>query len=54
MSDSPKPPDEPLDVPGSLPEIPTLDPIEPAENDTPSEDQPAPTGLPLVHPPGTQ
>ena len=53
MSDTPKPSEQPPDIPGPLPELPSLDPLEPAENDTPS-DEPLPLGdMPIVQP-GTQ
>ena len=56
MSDTPKPessPEEMPDVPGPLPELPSLDPMEPAEGGEPSNDSPAPSHVPLVQP-GTQ
>ncbi|MBJ6126984.1 hypothetical protein [Microvirga splendida] len=54
MSDTPKPPDQPPDIPGPLPELPSLDPVEPTENDRPSDERPDPTDVPYVPPPGTQ
>jgi hypothetical protein len=54
MSDTPKPSEQPPDVPGPLPELPSLDPVEPAENDKPPEERPGPEDVPFVPPPGTQ
>ncbi len=56
MSDTPKPqqsPEEPLDVPGPLPELPSLDPLDPVEEGSPSDGPPDPAGVPIVQPPGT-
>jgi len=53
MSDSPKPSDQPLDIPGPLPELPSLDPLEPLEDDTPTDEPSRPVDVPLVQP-GTQ
>ena len=56
MSDTPKPessPEELPDVPGPLPELPSLDPREPADNGEPSDDSPSPAEVPFVQP-GTQ
>jgi len=55
MSDTPKPessPDEMPDVPGPLPELPSLDPLEPEGSGKPSDDLP-PADVPIVQP-GTQ
>jgi hypothetical protein len=53
MSDSPKPSEQPLDVPGPLPELPSLDPLEPAENEAPADEPSRPVDVPIVQP-GTQ
>ena len=54
MSDTPKPSEQPLDVPGPLPELPSLDPLEPVENDRPSDEPSDPVDRPIVPAPGTQ
>jgi hypothetical protein len=54
MSDTPKPSEQPPDVPGPLPELPSLDPLEPLEDDTPSDEKTAPADVPIVPTPGTQ
>lgn len=53
MSDTPKPSDQPPDVPGPLPELPSLDPLEPLEEDTPADAPAHPGHVPIVQP-GTQ
>jgi hypothetical protein len=53
MSDTPKPAEQPPDVPGPLPELPSLDPLEPTEDDTPSTEPPPAIDVPIVQP-GTQ
>lgn len=53
MSDSPKPSDQPLDVPGPLPELPSLDPFEPLEDDKSAGEPTPPVDVPVVQP-GTQ
>lgn len=53
MSDTPKPSDQPPDVPGPLPELPSLDPFEPLEDDTPGDEPSPPADVPIVQP-GTQ
>ena len=53
MSDTPKPSDQPPDVPGPLPELPSLDPFEPLEEDAPADAPSTPVDVPIVQP-GTQ
>jgi len=53
MSDTPKPSDQPLDVPGPLPELPSLDPLDPLDDNTPTDEPSRPADVPIVQP-GTQ
>jgi hypothetical protein len=53
MSDTPKPSDQPPDVPGPLPELPLLDSFEPLEEDAPADAPSPPVDVPIVQP-GTQ
>jgi hypothetical protein len=47
------PSDEPLDVPGPLPELPSLEPVDDPNDDKPDDKEPRTPGAPFIQP-GTQ